>query len=233
MVEIPRGEWRTEAIEDFLKHVYLLQQQIDPVPTNLLARALDIAAPSVTEMIKRLSAEKRVEAMPILVEHAPYRGVRLTEAGQRIALEVVRHHRLIELYLMQKLNYTWDEVHEEADKLEHHISELFEARIAESLGNPPFDPHGDPIPALDGTIETRPVSLLADLEIGTQATISRIVDQAPQVLRYLADLGLLVDAQVLLAERAPLGDTLSLRVGEGQTVTISSHVGRKILVHIS
>ncbi|MBO9310151.1 MAG: metal-dependent transcriptional regulator [Chloroflexi bacterium] len=224
-----RGEWRTPAVEDFLKQVYLIQQQVDPVPTMLIARALDISAPSATDMIKRLSSG---ESCPQLLKHAPYRGVRLTEAGEKIALEIVRHHRLLELYLTQKLGFSWDEVHEEADRLEHHISERLEARIADVLGHPELDPHGDPIPAPDGTVVLPELVLLADLAIAQRGTVSRILDQSPEVLRYLSELGLVPGVLVVLADRAPLNDTLQVRIGSraAEPRTISVQVARKALV---
>lgn len=228
MADTLRGEWRTPAVEDFLKHVYLLEQQTAPVPTNLLARALDIAAPSVTEMIKRLSSG---ESIPQLLEYEPRRGVRLSEPGQRIALEVIRHHRLLELYLTQKLGYSWDEVHEEADRLEHHISERLESRIAESLGQPRIDPHGDPIPAPDGSLSMPNLILLCDLEAAQGSEVSRIIDQTPEVLRYLSDLGLVPGAIVILTTRAPLNDTIGVQIGaEAESHTISTQIARKVLV---
>lgn len=227
-----RGEWRTESVEDFLKAVYLLEQQVDPVPTTLLARSLNIKAPSVTDMINRLAGSgSGASNIPQLLEYEPYRGVRLAEMGRRIALEVVRHHRLIELYLTQELGYTWDEVHAEADKLEHYISERLEAKIAEALGHPRLDPHGDPIPALDGSIIEGELVLLADLPVGQKSEVSRIIDQTPEVLRYLSDIELTPGATVYLTERAPLNDTLSLRVGEASH-TISTQVARKVLVTV-
>ncbi|PJF34900.1 MAG: DtxR family transcriptional regulator [Candidatus Thermofonsia Clade 1 bacterium] len=229
MSDTLRGEWRTPAVEDFLKQVYLIQQQVNPVPTMLLARALDISAPSTTDMIKRLSSG---ENFPPLLMHAPYRGVRLTEPGEKIALEVIRHHRLLELYLTQKLGFSWDEVHEEADRLEHYISERLEARIADALGHPELDPHGDPIPALDGTVTLPELVLLSDLAIAQRGTVSRILDQSPEVLRYLSELGLVPGVLVVLADRAPLNDTLQVRIGSraAEPRTISMQVARKALV---
>jgi DtxR family Mn-dependent transcriptional regulator len=222
-------EVRTKAVDDLLKTVYELQQQVDPVPTTLLAKSLNISAASVTDMIKRL-AEARDDQEPVL-EHRPYHGVRLTVRGEKIALEVIRHHRLIELYLVQKLGYTWDEVHAEADKLEHVISEKLEARIAAALGNPSLDPHGDPIPALDGSIVFPKLSLLSEMEKGESAIISRIVDQSVEALRYLSDLGLVPGAQVDVSERSPLGDMLTIASG-GEQYAISTNMARMILVHL-
>ncbi|HVO44096.1 MAG TPA: metal-dependent transcriptional regulator [Aggregatilineales bacterium] len=232
--------YRTESIDHFLKAVYHLQQQVDPVPTTLLAQYLKITAPSVTDMVKRLAGveddkprkdkegEKTLHT-PLLLEYLPYKGVRLTPDGEKIALEVIRHHRLIELYLYQALGYTWDEVHDEADRLEHVISEQLEARIAAALGDPRIDPHGDPIPALDGTIAARDLVLLSELPAHQEATVSRIIDQSPEVLRYLSDLGLTPGAGVEVLTRSPLNDTLTLRVASG-TYTISTQVAHKVLM---
>jgi DtxR family Mn-dependent transcriptional regulator len=238
-------ELRSEAVDDFLKAVYLLQKDLKPdekVPTNLLAQTLNIKAPSVTDMVKRLSGyeddedkkkgEKKTPKIAIpLLEYERYKGVRLTEMGEKIALEVIRHHRLIELYLSEALGYSWDEVHEEADKLEHHISELFEQRIAAALGNPDLDPHGDPIPALDGSIPDRMLVKLSDLVVNHHGTVSRITDQTPEVLRYLSDLGLTPGAEITLVERSPLNDTISVQVtGSEMTRTISTQTARKVLL---
>lgn len=240
-------ELRTEAVENFLKAVYLLQRDLKPdekVPTNLLAQTLNIKAPSVTDMVKRLSGteddedkdkkkgeKKEPKIATPLLDYERYKGVRLTEAGEKIALEVIRHHRLIELYLSEALGYSWDEVHEEADRLEHVISERFEERIAALLGNPDIDPHGDPIPALDGSIPDRNLVKLSDLAVNHQGTVSRITDQTPEVLRYLSDLGLTPGAEIILIERSPLNDTISVRVaGTEPTRTISTQTARKVLL---
>ena len=240
---------RSKAIDDFLKAVYLLQhQQPDnqPVPTTLLAQTLKISAPSVTDMVKRLAGieeekdhekdkdrEKKhrgeEEHITPLLDYEPYHGVRLNAQGEKIALEVIRHHRLLELYLVQALGYSWDEVHEEAERLEHHISEKLEARIAAALGNPKIDPHGDPIPALDGTIPPRHQTLLADLPVGHHGHVSQITDQTPEVLRYLSGLGLVPGAKMTLTQRSPLNDTITISVGDSSH-TISTQVARKVLV---
>ncbi len=220
------SEVRSESVEDLLRAVYVLQREVDPVPTTLLAKSLNIKAPSVTDMVKRLSESKTHAA---LLEHRPYHGVRLTLLGEKIALEVIRHHRLIELYLSQALGYSWDEVHAEADKLEHHISEQFEARIAAALGNPSLDPHGDPIPALDGTIHAADLTFLADLPLDTQATVSRIVDQSVDVLRYLSELGLVPGTIVNVTGRSALNDVLTVDIA-GKPHPISALVARTVLV---
>lgn len=220
---------RTESVEDFLKAVYDLERQITPVPTTLLAQALNITAASVTDMLKRLSS---TTGIPPLLDYTRYKGVTLTPLGKQIALEVIRHHRLLELYLSEALGYSWDEVHKEADKLEHHISEQLESRIAQALGNPVIDPHGDPIPALDGTLPDTDWSLLSEIKVGQRAEISRITDQSPEVLRYFSDLGLTPGMIITLTERAPLEDTVSLTIGsdDAKHKTISSQIARKVLV---
>ncbi len=226
---MPIDDIRTKAVDDLLKSVYELQQQVDSVPTTLLARTLNISAASVTDMIKRLADP--ADGEPTLT-HKPYHGVRLTPRGERIALEVIRHHRLIELYLVKALGYGWDEVHAEAERLEHVISEKLEERMAAALGNPTLDPHGDPIPARDGTIPAENVTLLSDLTDGQAATISRITDQSGQALRYLSEIGLTPGATVAVTAHSPLGDTLTVRVA-GKKHTISQTVGRMILVQLN
>lgn len=226
---MPEEEIRTKAVDDLLKAVYELQQQVTPeaVPTTSLAKALNISAASVTDMIKRL-ADPGDDSEPLL-SHKPYHGVTLTPRGEKIALEVIRHHRLIELYLVEKLGYAWDEVHAEAERLEHVISEKLEARMAAALGNPTFDPHGDPIPALDGSIPDAHLTLLAELQIGQSGTVSRITDQSGEALRYLSELGLVPGARVGVKSRSPLGDMLTISISDAQH-TISKSVARMVLV---
>lgn len=196
----------TPAIEDYLKAIYTLQQQHGIVTTSLLGEQRGSKPGSVTGMIKKLAEMN-------LVQHTPYQGVVLTPAGERIALEVIRHHRLIELYLVEALGYSWDEVHEEAEKLEHHISEKLEARIAEHLGHPAFDPHGDPIPTLEGDLPATGGARLADLGIAERGRIVRVRDQSGERLRYLADLGLVPGAQVEVVGSAPFDGPLTIRLG--------------------
>src|SRR3974377_527492 len=151
----------SEATQDYLKAIYKLQEQGGVVSTSALAEAMEVTAASVTGMVKKLAGLK-------LVRHNPYRGVILSRAGQKIALEILWHHRLLELYLAEALGYSWDKVHEEAERLEHVISEEFEEKIFQALGRPTRDPHGDPIPAKDGTVKAADQDRLADLEPGTK-----------------------------------------------------------------
>jgi DtxR family transcriptional regulator, Mn-dependent transcriptional regulator len=197
----------TPSIEDYLKAIYTLQQQEGVVTTSLLGEQKGSKPGSVTGMIKKLAEMN-------LVVHTPYQGVQLTEAGERIALEVIRHHRLIELYLVEALGYTWDEVHEEAERLEHHISEKLEARIAAHLGNPDFDPHGDPIPSLAGELPSSGNTSLAELPVGIVARIVRVRDQDGERLRYLADIGMVPGAAIQVVDRAPFEGPLSVRVAD-------------------
>jgi DtxR family transcriptional regulator, Mn-dependent transcriptional regulator len=195
----------TPAIQDYLKAIYLLQRESGEVSTSALAGQLgDIRPPSVSGMIKRLAELD-------LVTHAPYQGVRLTATGERVALAVLRHHRLIELYLVNELGYGWDEVHEEAEALEHYISEKFAARIAERLGDPAFDPHGDPIPSKDGKLPAQNSQPLSELSIGTRASVVRVGAQDAAHLRYIAALGLIPGAQIEVTAVAPFDGPISVR----------------------
>lgn len=212
----------TPAIEDYLKAIYMLQQSGE-VTTSLLGEQLGGFKPgSVTGMIKRLDEMN-------LVTYTPYQGVCLTPAGEKIALEVIRHHRLLELYLVEALGYSWDEVHEEAERLEHHISEKLEARIAAHLGQPDFDPHGDPIPSLEGALPNRSASRLSDLPIGGSGRITRVQDQSADRLRYLAELGMVPGAQVQLTQSAPFDGPVSVRVGD-TIQTLDRRLARTIFV---
>ncbi|MCB9438033.1 MAG: metal-dependent transcriptional regulator [Anaerolineales bacterium] len=204
-------ELRSEAVEDFVKTVYKLQQRYDLVPTTEIAQALNISPPSATDMAKKLADANRLRE-PLLT-HERYKGVRLTELGEQLALEVLRHHRLIELYLVKALGYSWDEVHEEADRLEHVISERFEARIAEFLGHPDIDPHGDPIPALDGSLPMRgDLMPLSEWPLGKQGIIGRLLDQSPEKLQYLAQKGLKPGTIIEVVEREPFDGLTHVRV---------------------
>lgn len=212
----------SEAIEDFLKAVYALQQEHDRVQTTMLAEALNVSAPSATEMAKKLAKAN-------LVEHEPYRGTRLTPAGERVALAIIRHHRLLELFLVQALGYSWDEVHEEAERLEHAISDRLAQRIAEYLGNPRYDPHGDPIPDTAGDIQPRELTPLSEWPLNEKGMVARLLDQSPDMLRYLADKGLVVGALVEVTERAPFGEPLRIITAGGEQV-IGATVAHVVLL---
>ncbi len=194
-------------MEDYLKAIYELGES--SVKTQEVAGALNVSAASVTGMLKKLGDLK-------LVDYAPYRGVSLTPAGRLVALETLRHHRLIETYLANALGYAWHEVHDEADKLEHVISENFEERIATLLGHPRFDPHGDPIPNREGVLPESKGQPLATLDTGTRATLTRITNQDPEVLRYLADHNLVPGRTVTVLKRAPFDGPVTLGLGSSE-----------------
>ncbi len=212
----------TPVIEDYLKAIYSLRQSGESVRTVELATRLNVKPPTVTAMLKTLADLQ-------LIRYEPYRGVELTETGEQIALEIVRHHRLIELYLVKALGFSWDEVHDEAEVLEHFISEKLEARIAAYLDNPTHDPHGDPIPNLDGSLPESSAQSLADLPEKARARIVRVSDQDGERLRYIAKLGLVPGAQVEVIESAPFDGPITVRVA--RTVhAVDRRLARMILV---
>src|SRR3990172_2634452 len=212
----------SHKVEDYLKTIYLLQQRAGEASTNAIAETLSVKPASVTGMVKKLAEMK-------LVRHAPYQGVTLTAAGAKIALEVVRHHRLIELFLIETLGYTWDEVHQEADRLEHVISEDFEDRVARRLGDPAIDPHGDPIPAKDGSVAAVEQQSLVELETGQSAMVVRVSDANPEALRYAAGLGLRPQARVTLVDAEPFGGSLRVRV-ENAVRSVGRDLARQVYV---
>ncbi|MBI3362623.1 MAG: metal-dependent transcriptional regulator [Chloroflexi bacterium] len=212
----------SEAVENYLKMIYELQNETGKVSTNALAEKLGVAPASVTGMLKKLAEER-----PRLVNYERHHGVSLTPAGQKIALEVIRHHRLIELYLQQALGYSWDQVDAEAEKLEHVISEDFEDRIDALLGQPEFDPHGDPIPTKGLQLARPDHPRLSELAAGQSGRVSRVRDDDPALLRYLAELGIIPDATLTVAGKAPFGDTLSVRVG-AESDSPSHTLGRPV-----
>jgi DtxR family transcriptional regulator, Mn-dependent transcriptional regulator len=210
------------AVQDYLREIYKLQGEDAPVKTSVLARRMGVAAPSATGMVKKLAALG-------LADHEPYRGVRLTPAGERIALEMIRHHRLLETYLAETLDLGLDEVHDEADRLEHAISEALETRIDEALGSPTQDPHGDPIPDSRLRIVRSKARRLSDLEPGERATVERIPNGDGELLRYLATLGLVPGQQLELVHSAPFAGPIILRV-DGRDIAISRELGAAISV---
>ncbi len=214
----------TSAMEDYLKAVYLLSERGE-VTVLALARYLTVASPSVTDMVRRLSDPQKLR----LLEHEKYGHIRLTPAGEAVALEIIRHHRLLELYLTEFLGMPWEEVHAEADRLEHHISEDLEERIAERLGQPTRDPHGDPIPRRDGAIDRTDDVPLSTLAAGSQGAIARVPDGDPGLLQYLRSLGLVPGAVVIVEDVAPYGDVFTLRVGECISA-VGGEVAKRVLV---
>jgi DtxR family Mn-dependent transcriptional regulator len=208
----------TSAVEDYLKALFELGER--DVKTQALAAALGVSPASVTGMLRKLSELH-------LIEYEPYQGASLTSAGRKMALETIRHHRLLETYLAEALGYEWHEVHDEAEKLEHHISEDFEDRIASALGHPTHDPHGDPIPARDGRFPEDVGRPLVAWDPGTRLRITRITDQRTDVLRYLDAHGLVPGNEIVIRESAPLAGPLTLE-REGLSIAVSYELAERI-----
>jgi DtxR family transcriptional regulator, Mn-dependent transcriptional regulator len=198
----------SEAIEDYAKAILSLAGRTGgAVSTNALAERLGVTPASVSAMVKKLDDRG-------LVEHVPYKGVALTPAGRRVALEVLRHHRLLETYLAEHLGVPWDRVHEEAEALEHVLSEYLEARIAAKLGNPTHDPHGDPIPSVELVIAEGDTVALSGLEAGTRGHFVRVSDSDPEMLRYLDERGVALGDELEVLERQPFDGPLTVRFGD-------------------
>jgi DtxR family transcriptional regulator, Mn-dependent transcriptional regulator len=198
----------SSAVEDYAKAIYALEQRGEhPVTTNALADRLSVTPASASGMCKRLGELG-------LVTHVPYKGVELTGAGERVALEVLRHHRLLELYLAERLDVPWDRVHDEAEVLEHVLSEELEALIAAKLGDPTVDPHGDPIPTADLVMPERPTESLAELAPGTRATFVRISDSDAEMLRYLAQRGIAPGDRFEVVDHQPFGGPIFARFAD-------------------
>jgi DtxR family transcriptional regulator, Mn-dependent transcriptional regulator len=196
---------RSPAVQDYAKAIYALERRDgEAVSTNALADRLGVTPASASGMVKRLGELG-------LVEHQPYHGVSLTEAGRQVALEVMRHHRLLELYLVQTLGVPWDRVHQEAEVLEHVLSEELEELIAAKLGNPTHDPHGDPIPTRELTIEEGSTQSLQSLKTGTRGTFVRVSDSDPEMLRFLAERGIAPGDQLEVVDKQPFDGPLFVR----------------------
>lgn len=204
------GEIRvTSAMEDYLKAAYRLEQDGGPITTQKLAEELGLSQPSVTNMVKRLDELH-------LVVHNRYHGISLTASGRSVALEVIRHHRLLELYLSEALGYNLDQVHAEAERLEHHVSEELESRMERILGFPQFDPHGDPIPARDGRLPSIDDIELELMEVGQSGRVSRVSDRDPDRLSYLFGLGVRPGASIRLLELMPFEGPVRIEIGDAE-----------------
>ena len=199
---------RSQAVQDYAKAIYALElRDGEAVSTNALADRLGVTAASASGMVKRLDELG-------LVEHQPYRGVSLTDDGRRVALEVMRHHRLLELYLVKSLGVPWDRVHQEAEVLEHVLSEELEELIATKLGDPTHDPHGDPIPTRELTIEEGSTVSLQTLGVGARGTFARVSDSDPEMLRFLAERGIAPGDRLEVVDKQPFEGPLFVRFGE-------------------
>jgi DtxR family Mn-dependent transcriptional regulator len=210
----------TEADQNYLKEIYSLELDHQQVTTSMLAERFGFSPATVTGMLKKLSSHG-------WVSYEPYQGVNLTDDGRKIALEVLRHHRLIETYLARALNIPWDRLHDEAERLEHVLSDYLEARIDENLGFPTSDPHGSPIPSVDGSIRDLGRTRLANLEAGSDAEIVEVYDRDPELLARLKDLGLIPGTHIAVQAVEPLDGLFTLTVGGSPVVvgqTTASHV---------
>ena len=215
----------SEAVEDYAKAIYALAPRSEgPVTTTALAERLGVSPGSVTAMLKRLDEMG-------LVRYEPYHGVALTPAGEKVALEVVRHHRLLEAFLAEALEMPWDRVHDEAEVLEHYISEDLERRIAKRLGNPALDPHGDPIPTPELDLAADRTTGLAELEQGRAATFARVSDSDPEMLRYLAERGIRPGARLRITGAQPFGGPLFVEV-EGREHVLGGELAAKMRVQV-
>jgi DtxR family Mn-dependent transcriptional regulator len=215
----------SEAVEDYAKAIYGLELHGEgPITTSELAARLDVAPSSVTAMLKRLDEMG-------LVRYEPYHGVTLTTAGEQVALEVIRHHRLIESFLAQALEMPWDRVHDEAEVLEHYISEDLERLIADKLGNPSLDPHGDPIPSPELDLAADRTTALARLEAGQVGVFARVSDSDPDILRYLAELGIRPGVRLEITGMQPFGGPRFVRVG-GREHALGGELAEKMRVEL-
>jgi len=196
----------TAPVENYLKVIYEIERASGAAATTDIAQRLEIAPASVSGMVRRLADQG-------LLEHERYRGVRLTEEGRRVALRTIRRHRVIESYLTRALGYPWDLVHDEAERLEHAASDELIDRMAAAIGEPTEDPHGAPIPTREGVVDERPLRSLAELAVSERATVRRVSDDDADLLRYLADQGIVIGAELELVDRAPFDGPLTVRVG--------------------
>ncbi|NIP29288.1 MAG: metal-dependent transcriptional regulator [Candidatus Dadabacteria bacterium] len=212
----------SQSVEDYLKAIYEIQETNDKVSTNSLSEKLDIAPASVTSMVKKLSKKK-------LITHKRYQGVRLTDSGRKIALEIIRHHRLVELYLKEALGVPWDQVHEEAEKWEHVLSEDLEDRIDKFLGYPTSDPHGSPIPSRDGTMILKDSKNLIEVEPGATVKIAEVSDHDSELLRYFGNMGLYPETKIKVVSVEPFKGPITLVV-KGEKYSIGREAAKYISV---
>ena len=217
----------TVSIQDYLKNIYELTENGEAASTNTLAKRLNVSAPSVTGMVQKLAS-----ARPALVAYKKHQGVTLTGEGKKAALEVIRHHRLLETWLVQTLGYSWDEVHEEAERLEHVISEEFEQRIAAAMGHPLRDPHGELIPTADLKMPPEESTLLSALRPKQTAKVMRVKNADAKILRHLENLGLVPGAQIKITDYSSFDHNLTVRVG-AQTHVLGLSITGKIFIEFT
>lgn len=223
------NEKHSQAIEDYIKIIYDLTRQHGRASTTQIAEAMAVKPASVTGMIQKLAA-----AEPALVEYKKHRGALLTKAGERVALSVTRHHRLLEQFLHEVLGFPWDEVHEEAHHLEHVISEKFVERMAAVLGNPRYDPHGSPIPTRDLKIPEMTKLTLQDVDAGESVIVRRVPDDDSDLLRYLGEKGIMPDAILSVLEVLPFDKNIKLQVeGQSEPIVLGPNITAEIFVELS
>ena len=222
------GENLSQAVEDYLKVIYDITESGDKATTKRIAERMGVTPASVTGMLQKLAS-----ADPALVDYQKHRGVVLTRTGKQHALEVIRHHRLLELFLQQKLGYSWDQVHGEADRLEHVISEDLEERMAQALGDPTYDPHGEPIPSREFKMPDQSAVRLSELRLGDRATIQRVQDADPAMLRYLGSIGVTPNAQVNILDYSAFDGNLSLLLsGQEKPIVLGPRVTSHVFVQV-
>ncbi len=213
------------STEDYIKSIYRLEREDDTVLTTSLAKHLGVGAGSVTDMIKKLSDRQ-------LLHYEPYQGVKLTEEGKRLALKMVRRHRLWEMFLVTFLNYTWDEVHDEAERLEHVTSDELENRLDKALGFPKVDPHGDPIPTADGELNEISYTTLSDCNVDDEGIIVRVSDDSPEVLQLLTKLGLELNTKIQLIHKVKFDGSVIIKM-KNREIPLSPVMARSIFIQVS
>jgi len=225
---VPNSE--SESVDDYLKAIFELSGPAGKAATsNAIAQRLDVSAPSVTGMLQKLSTGRRP-----WIAYQKHRGAHLTNEGRKRALRIIRRHRLVELFLCQILGYSWDEVHQEAERLEHFISEKLEERIAQKLGNPEFDPHGDIIPGKDGTLPERKTMALAAVPPGSSVIVSSVSDRDPEILRYLKRIGLTPNRSLVVIDHGPFEGPTTVRLhDEAEIRALSPKLAASILVRMT
>ncbi len=213
---------RTRTTEDYLKAICMLEQRAERVSTSALAARLRLADASITDMLKKLSGKG-------LVRYERYRGVELTQAGRKVALKIMRRHRLWEMFLVKFLGFSWDQIHEEAERLEHVTSDLLEQRIDRVLGHPHVDPHGDPIPSADGVVKDHTLTTLAEASPGSVVVVTRVRDGSPEILRYMALLGIDLQKTLRVNEAIDFDGSLRIQMGSREQF-ISAKLAESIYV---
>jgi DtxR family Mn-dependent transcriptional regulator len=215
----------SSSIEDYIKHIYELQSAGDKVNTSLLAGVLNVSPASVSEMVAKL-------AKPGWIKNTPYRGFSLTKEGEKIAVNMVRKHRLIEVFLQQHLGYTWDEVHNEAEKLEHVCTDKFINKLDEYLGYPKFDPHGDPIPDINGNMTDKKNYSLCEVNIQKNYTVCKVNDTSDEVLKYVSNIGITLNSEIYLSEKITFDDSVIITVNSRNHL-LSKKIAENIFVEES